>query len=271
MNILFLVTFLVLGLLVGCRSEENDAPHEIVYEKTYTDDVVVNSVLLLCCVDRDQENEAETYATNNDDTQDADVQNKYDMKNEYLETIDYLYLLFSAANDLNISKYGIEVAVEFLSTFWSVFNRSMSWYHEETGVFYSHRDPLTGVWIESDPSQLFYWGGYHSADNWRFVEYNGRIFNALGYELTDVPFIRAGDNPWFPLRASQFRLFDFDNSGIPDIVINFFALPPDFEGCLQGVTSETLLFRYHEGVYHKVGLMPNFSFSILLSDEGVSL
>ncbi|MCL2225420.1 MAG: hypothetical protein FWB96_10695 [Defluviitaleaceae bacterium] len=169
-----------------------------------------------------------------------------------------------------INDFGRQVAAEFLGDFWSLFGFNLNRFDTETEEFFT-KDIATWEWVECDGSQLLYWGGeYVQREGLSFVEYCGRIFNAYG-EITDVPFIRNHDNPWFPNVANRFVLYDLNGSGIPDIFITFLPIYPIWEACLQGIIGETIMYRFVDGEYREMGGFPHSFFGIFMNDDGETI
>ena len=149
-----------------------------------------------------------------------------------------------------ISPRGRQAAEEFLKDFWTLFYFVDAWHNPETGGFYSI---CRQTWqtVESDGTVPFYWGGTPDTE-WPHVNYDGRIFDSEGNQLTDLPFVR-GNGMRFPPIAIQFNMFDLNSDGIPEIIITFLPVRPGFEGCLQGFAGETVVYKYINGRFQEIG------------------
>jgi|GEM_PF-1992924 len=171
-------------------------------------------------------------------------------------------------NAPEISPLGRQVAADFLHDFWTLFPVSAGWFCLETERFFM-RHSSRWEWVESDGTSMFYWGGVMvHRENWSFVDYDGKIYDGAGREITGVPFILEYVSPFFPNVAWRFSLFDFCESGIPDIIITFLPIEPCFEGCLQGFVGETIFYRFIDGAYRKFGTLPHWSYEFFENEYG---
>ncbi|MCL2198459.1 MAG: hypothetical protein FWB80_06010 [Defluviitaleaceae bacterium] len=165
-----------------------------------------------------------------------------------------------------ITPFGRRVAAEFLGDFWSLFGYSNNWFCVDTNTHFTLCIE-TLQWIKTGGKQRLYWGGTlleHGSP--RVVEYDGRIFGADGNEITGVPFVRHHDDPWFPNVATRFSLHNITNTGIPDIIITFFPVYPIWEACMQGFIGETIVYRFINGEYRKIGMLPYHNFHLFTND-----
>jgi len=149
------------------------------------------------------------------------------------------YMRADLLEQTGISEYGWQVAADFLRGFDSLFasvgfpltewdadrriNVHVGHYHTwfgESGL------PIVP---ETRPDIVFF---HNSIDS-----HETGFFDSDGNRIVDVPWLTE----WH--YANYFRLFDFDNSGIPDILIHF---NQTFEGCYSGFYQ---IFRYIDGEY----------------------
>ena len=125
-----------------------------------------------------------------------------------------------------ISEYGWQAVSGFLRDFTSIF----------TGV--------NGFYTANRISEIYFTSAYHS-------QY--AFFDRYGNAITDAPWVytqrfedyRNGEYcvSFSHHYASYFSLFDFDKTGIPDIIIHF---RQTFDGCYGGFYR---IFRYENGAY----------------------
>jgi len=138
-----------------------------------------------------------------------------------------------ALANAGLSEYGWQVAVDFLRDFTSLF----------AGI--------DGLYTAGRVTELYFSHDRHS----RYA-----FFDMYGNPITDEPWIytmRFERNwygePYIPYSyehyyANYFSLFDFDNTGIPDIIIHF---SQTFCGCYA---SFYRVFRYVDGAYKMLGM-----------------
>ena len=126
-----------------------------------------------------------------------------------------------------ISEHGRQAAENFLSGYLSLF--SLGWHHNDT--FYRW-----GSWSESevlDEVPLVYVEFEWPKINW----YDGAVYDRGGNLFPDdVPFLNN------TLIADLFWLYDFDDDGIPEILIRYTAETWSF----------TVLYKYVDGKYRDV-------------------
>ena len=139
-----------------------------------------------------------------------------------------------------ISEYGWSVAADFLSGFDSLFIRMgfSSWQWNETERRAEHTG-LYHTWFESveeRPEIVF-------VERFSGEDYEPGFYDREGNVITDVPWIIRSHY------AGYFNLFDFDNSGIPDIIVHF---NQTFEGCYGGFYR---IFRYINGEYRMLEIL----------------
>ena len=157
-------------------------------------------------------------------------------------SVEYTYLLPST---VQISEYGRQVAEEFLSGMTSVFTDVL---HEQT-IWDGEKHIATGrFWNWDAESQQIATTDEMAEINYRPPNYTGEwgFFDKQGNRIYDAPWIYAhrgeGWSEYF--YASSFKLFDFDNDGIPEIFIHFnqTVLEAGYFGFYQ-------IFRYIDGEY----------------------
>ena len=146
-----------------------------------------------------------------------------------------------------ISEYGWQVAADFLSKFDSLFTRvravEIVWDAEiearvPTGRFHAGWD-----FNASQSITTYEVPEFHHFWSWT-CEKTG-IFDRHGNKIYDVPWIYAqrGEG-WASYHyADYFNLYDFDNTGIPNIIVHF---QQTFQGCYGGFSR---IFRYIDGEY----------------------
>lgn len=163
-----------------------------------------------------------------------------------------------------------QIIEDFLSDYWSIFSRSNAGiFSPETGNFYK-RDPENwGQWLETDGACLYYWGANPNHDEWPFITFSGELYDSDGNQVTGIPFIR-GNQGWsgFPYTAFSYSLHDLTSSEVPEVVIRYFGLDPFFEGCLQGVRGDTVIYRFIDGAFKEVGLLHHFAYRFFTTENG---
>jgi hypothetical protein len=157
------------------------------------------------------------------------------------------------SGDRPISEYGWQVATEFLSDFTSLFKGV---YHPEyvwdvgmqttinTGRF-MRWDTITGQFITTyeQPEISFRAGyGFLDAQGNRVIDEPWAIIRRFECQLTQDVFYSFH-------YANYFKLFDFDNDGIPEIFVHF---NQTFEGCYDGFYR---IFRYIDGGYRMLEMV----------------
>jgi len=135
-----------------------------------------------------------------------------------------------------ISEYGRQVATNFLANFDSLFTPVFSmvygWDFEReigyaTGIYSAWDASSEELLTTENPDILFTLN----------AEWQIEFLDANRNRITNVPWI-VGDN-----FANYFHLFDFDGSGIPDILVHF---QQTFDGGYGGFYR---IFRYFDGAY----------------------
>lgn len=131
-------------------------------------------------------------------------------------------------SQVGISDYGRRVAEEFLMQFPTIFMDTV---------------PITGFWIEEGYFRLG-WEEILTREvpilyfNMDTGGYYNRYGNRFAY---DVPWLAGG------LHAVRFQLFDFDNSGIPDILISSSTGVFEWYGFFPHT-----LYRYIDGAFRRI-------------------
>ena len=174
-----------------------------------------------------------------------------------------------------ISPFGREAAIEFLSGFPSIF-QTKGLHDYDTGGFYALMD---GGWAEIEnlpPAEipLVFQGGvrYGAPDNWDSdtwgAFFGSSFYFADGSPITDdVPFIRRpiweSDTRTFGTSAASFTLFDLNGNGIPEIVIEFWEMGASTwddgghdRGWGYGFNRPILLYAFVDGAYREIGRVP---------------
>ncbi|MCL2398361.1 MAG: hypothetical protein FWC91_01290 [Defluviitaleaceae bacterium] len=155
----------------------------------------------------------------------------------------------------NISEYGWQIAAEFLSGFTTLFtgvsHAEIIW-DEDT-----HMPVATGRFIpgwDSESQQLLTTYELPEISFAPIAVRSSAFLDRYGNIITNAPwaYIQRFDNytqedeltfSYSHHYANHFKLFDFDNSGIPEIFIHF---QQTFEGCYGGFYR---IFRYTDGAY----------------------
>ena len=160
-------------------------------------------------------------------------------------TIDTTYNEQTSTGTTNKSEAGSELegqalAEEFLKQFPTIFSESKFpyWDSEEGGYrYYWHDEYGEGR-------------SYISRETPDFYYRNGDLYDKQSNIVTGNNFLWIFDD--VPSYATDFALFDFDNNGIPEIIIDYYG--GDF-GCASGST----MFKFIDGEYRKVVVMPRIS------------
>ena len=150
--------------------------------------------------------------------------------------------------ETGISEYGWQVAADFLRDMTSIFTgivqAEVVWDDDvmdyiETGRFILGHDRSTHKWITTyDVPDLYYVLHRHGIRG---------IYNLQGERIHEAPWMCS----WGSAYAVWFDLFDFDNTGIPEIMI---TMMPIFDGVQTGPTSWEEVFRYVDGEYRRLEL-----------------
>jgi len=149
-----------------------------------------------------------------------------------------------------ISEYGWQVAADFLSDFTSLFTRvyraRFIWdiWDETLGTVGTAVLMPLGIW-DSVSQQVIV--PYESLEI-SFVQTYGRgqggFFDRQGNRIYDTPWAYNSHH-----YANYFNLFDFNNNGIPDIIVHF---QQTFCGCYGGLYR---IFRYVDGKYRMLEMV----------------
>ncbi|MCL2168967.1 MAG: hypothetical protein FWB74_02950 [Defluviitaleaceae bacterium] len=143
-----------------------------------------------------------------------------------------VYPVLWQPREVYLSEFGRQVAAEFLSQFESLFVPLVH-----------HLGDERMAWVDGelkDVSGMPHFAQISMADeDWRIA-----VFDHLGNEVTDAPFVNE-----FGLIAHNFRFFDLNYDGIPEIEIIFAA-----ETWGGGV-----LYKFVNGEYARVVTQPEFS------------
>jgi len=157
-----------------------------------------------------------------------------------------------------ISEYGWRVAADFLSEFDSILygvywahtphtprdadgNIIMSfsrWYNISQQFVHTYEWPKI-VFLNASQEEH---GGFFDNNGDRIYEALWAYIQRFEYDWRDEPTTASYSHHY----ASYFSLFDFDNTGIPDIIIHF---SQTFEGCYGGFYR---IFRYINGEYQMI-------------------
>ena len=144
-----------------------------------------------------------------------------------------------------ISEYGWEIAANFLSEMTSIFTgvieAETDWDNEweETGRF------LLGYDLSKGRSTTTY-----EVPEIYYVLYEWGIrgvYDRQGDKILEAPWLIIHYS--FYSYISHFRLFDFHNTGIPDIFVLYW---PIFDGRNTGIRDWYTIFRYVDGEYRKL-------------------
>ena len=175
-----------------------------------------------------------------------------------------------------ISPFGKQVAIEFLSGFQSIFQSTKGLHDTNTGGFYAWID---WEWVDIDDLPeadipLVFQSGVRGGvpDNWYSDTYGAffgnNFYDRQGNMLIDVPFIRESHLPDWGTLADSFILFDFDGNGIPDIVVKFVERGTQIwddgrheqgQGWGFSYHGPFVLYRFIDGTYREVATLPSQS------------
>ena len=151
---------------------------------------------------------------------------------------EFLQAVYAPAN---ISSFGRQVAEEFLSQFFTIFtDRSIpvaGWWGMEEGQFISGYE-IDGHWhevITYETPDIYF---RHDLESWE----NSGFFDRYGNRITNQPWML------WDLYATGFSLYNFDNNGIPDIMIYYWG---NYFGSGDGGTPASL-FRFIDGAYRRI-------------------
>jgi len=155
-----------------------------------------------------------------------------------------------------ISQYGWQVAADFLSGFTSlfagVFRVETTWDNEKriaapTGYFWRWDSVNQRSVTTDEQPEISFLSTNGGQREGFFDRYGNRIYDApwAYIQLFDGFYDHQGEPVIFYSHhyANYFSLFDFDNDGIPDIIIHF---RQTFDGCYGGFYR---IFRYIDGEY----------------------
>jgi len=139
------------------------------------------------------------------------------------------------------------VLEEFLSEFLTIFQ--YGWKNIDTGDIYI-RDIETGEFALSNEIPLVSLGGIDDFSRGvTGLAFNGTFFDQYGDDITEAPFIIQSYNPEIEHAiASNFHLYDLDDSNIPKIVIDTFH----WETSTWGSNGAPKLYRFIDGKYQHV-------------------
>jgi len=155
----------------------------------------------------------------------------------------------------SISAYGFQVAADFLRHFTSIFS-GISWLYNswdiessitesaEQLIFIRCHATRHKIAIAKMP-EIYFIQAYSSSSYAFFDRYGNSIIDAPWIYTQRFESYRYGEYhiSYTHHYADYFSLFDFDNTGIPDIIVHF---SQTFEGCYGGFYR---LFRYVDGAY----------------------
>ena len=181
--------------------------------------------------------------------------------------------------DQQISPFGRQAAIEFLSEFTSIFQSSIGLHDSNTGGFYALSEDQEWVDIDSLPPSdvpLIFQGGVRSGvpdfwytDTWG-VFFNSNFYDSDGNLITNVPFIREPEfaDRDYGVIAVNFTLFDFNGDGIPEIIIGFhergvsvWDTGEEQMGGGHMFTRPFILYSFVDGVYQEIAQMPTVASS----------
>jgi len=214
--VLALVLMIVMLLVfTACRS--NDIPVVLPIEQEpewEIDDYPITEPIIESTDTYDHEQELEPYQYE-DDNQEAAV---------------------AISEPVEISDFGRQAAEDFLRGFPTIFQTYTGWRNVETGSLYA-LDREIWDWVETDDMPIIYLGGMSD-------EYTpGFIFTTHFYDMDGN---RLDDIMGF---ADSFSLFDLDEDGIPEVIVDFVA----WGSSNFGFSMESVLFRFIDGAYREVG------------------
>jgi len=177
-----------------------------------------------------------------------------------------------------ITPFGRQVAIDFLREFPSLFRPNLGFRDENTGGYYALiRGGGEYEWVNIndlpvDDIPIVFQGGvraglsdYWYTDTWG-IYFNSNFYDIAGNILADVPFIRSFDIPEFNsddnwdsgIIASSFTLYDLNNDGIPEIVIEFVE-----RGVMNiwgySFNRPIILYAFTDGAYREVSQVPTIA------------
>jgi len=158
-----------------------------------------------------------------------------------------------------ISEYGLKVAAEFLNNFDSIFEGVFSAEYQfdedrreqvATGRYWRNNamtrqrhSSMTNQRVIADDLPMFFLRSERHGD------YD--LFDRQGNAILDAPWInhrqRGGSDSIY--YANYFRLFNFGNNGIPDIIVHF---QQTVESCYDGFSE---IFRYIDGEFRRLNMV----------------
>ena len=159
-------------------------------------------------------------------------------------------LLTSLREQAGISEYGLQVAANFLQNFDSifegVFREEFQWRDGEAVVTgrYVGRKTMTGQTIITYDLPKFTF-------RWTSSEEETGFFDRNGNKIINAPWINIWEfDGWYDYNfADYFKLFNFGNNGIPDIVVHF---QQTAETCYMGFSE---IFRYIDGEFKRLEMV----------------
>jgi len=172
----------------------------------------------------------------------------------------------------NITAHGRRVAEEFISQRWSLFTQ-YGRKDLETGVFYVQYENNPWLWIPTSQLPFYTIGGRYRGDRrYGIFDFENAFFDQNGRQIETPPFVSAyvhemglypfGD--WteivLPIR---FYLYDFNNTGIPDIIV-YPGLLADGVGPWSPYAT---LYRYMNGSYIAFTIDANTNFFYDQNDD----
>jgi len=161
-----------------------------------------------------------------------------------------------------ISEFGLQVATEFLSDFWTIFDTYAGWRNDATGSLYVlDRNLSPWGWVEEAATipRAFLgthpWEVFDPEEDYRWsFSFNGGVYDAQGNSLLSMSFVRVSDNPYrHPAVASDFMLFDLTGNGIPEIIVNYIY----WGSSGFGFSGQPTLFKFIDGAYRDMGQLLN--------------
>ena len=139
-------------------------------------------------------------------------------------------------SDNELDNYGGEISFDesiledFLSEFLTIFDSTLGWKNLETSIFYvnintSPEDWFNPIMVPVDELPLVSLGGTGRSggeSGFHITQFPlDGFFNQDGELITEAPFVIPFGPYFSPALATSFRLFDFDNDGVPEIVVGF--------------------------------------------------
>ncbi|MCL2363267.1 MAG: hypothetical protein FWC71_01235 [Defluviitaleaceae bacterium] len=172
-----------------------------------------------------------------------------------------------------------QAAIDFLSGFTTIFQPHMGMRDKRTGNFYAWQEDLGWTNIDDVPPSewpLVFQGGWfesvpdaHSGfSDTGDVFFGNGFYRADGSSITDVPFIRGlRDGIFHPadfyfgaMIASRFALYDFDDNGMPVIIVGFRQIGTRIDnGVAWGfsLVGSYVMYRFIDGAYREAGIVPS--------------